>query len=127
VIKIFSILIVYLTASIGLPVVSHYCSGKLVSTELLGHNKGCGMTCGKSQKPCCKDEKHLSKLDTKHIGNQAKITVKAFDFIFIPFVNHTFEYTKISTIFSFNSLRQYIPPPDLSVKKIYLLLQVFRI
>lgn len=124
--KILSILLLYVFATTGYPVVNHYCSGKLVSSQVFGHSKGCGGSCSKA-KPCCKDEKQLKKVDSKHLSDYHKITVKAQKSVFLPTINYYINFATTYKTKAYRFFVSYIPPPDLKVRKLHLFFKVFRI
>lgn len=109
-----------------MPMVSHYCSGNLVSTELFSHEKGCGNTCNKKQKPCCKDEKTLKKLDVKYVDTHISVVVKYFKNFVLKSI-YIFKIEARIKNLSYHALFQYIPPPDLVIYKIFIRLRNLRI
>ena len=125
--KILIVIAFYLLGSIGLPVVSHYCSGNLVSSKLFKNKHTCSSSCSK-KKSCCQNKAKIVKISDKHYDNHLKITVEKFSFSILSNTYiHSITYYK-----AFISKLIYVafvnlPPPDLLFNKIYKRICVYRI
>ncbi len=78
--------VVYIAASMGFSVHSHYCCGKKVSTTFWEKKNKCA--CGKTGKPkrCCRDEVTTFKIQDNHKNTTASFAHKSVPEIF----SHTF-------------------------------------
>ena len=110
-ISILLLTVVYMTASAGFSVHSHYCCGKKVSTGFWEKKIKCG--CSKTGKTnrCCRDEVTKFKIQDNHKNATALIAHKSVSVIFVhPFLK-TFQLALSINPVVENTFRHTIPPP----------------
>jgi hypothetical protein len=118
-----SLLCIYMVASLGVTVQSHYCMGRLISSSFQIQKSNakcpkCGTT--KHKKGCCED-----KIQTFKIQNDQQTTATTFDFAAMSFDLIASDFLYFTPSFSYYTLSNVgLPlcnaPPNLRKVALYL-------